>query len=284
MPSSGITREWATRIGALDDAAATLAAQCDADTLRTIARNSNRIADRGDPLLVLPWNAFITAGVDDTPVGQYVDWASWPAWKLVIPSAMPTPHKANLRTAEGYILASVTNACGMWLQICTSAVPFNAHAPTSAPNVISLLGTGAEKSYTFEGLPLGSDPFESIEIWQRGEPTTSAMSGALGPSTGTIASCGPNWIRDSAATWSININSQASSLLIGFLNSDGAAIAGVRRVHGILSGRTDELFFEPPHLTPSEQTQITAGTYTIFTACQFKLFGLSIYESDGWAP
>lgn len=283
MPSDLSTIEYASRFGALDEAASGRGEFVHAHALRELARNGNRLVSKGEYLVQQLWNRL---GSDGEAVGARL-FTPAPRWQRVFLGTR-VPHKRWLPTADLRMRARIDSGEVVLFQFVTGghALRFDIRAGGQSPNVIACTGTGDWALYQSNELVLGvlSD-FEAIEVWATADPTASLMNettyGAPNRDAPTTV-YGNGFVLDTA-TWDVfALNAVIGQHLVQFFNGDDVAITPPMPFSA--SSATELAFDGGQRLTPEQVTACNAPgvTFSIFAVTSVRMGSLVIRERDGW--
>lgn len=227
MPSQLQTFEIASAFGAIDSDAFADERALHAGIVRDVARNANRLRSIGCPMTALDWN--VLDGLGDA--GVFGGHATWPEWSRLF--HIPAPHQPQFRRARVDLTAIVTVDQTVYLQIGTTARPFDPTADlTRSPQIFSVTGTGTWEDYTLTGLPLGTGTLEAFEVGLLGAPVASPASD-VGTNAGTVSHVDRWMMYDDAAIFGQNLLFPAARYWVRFTDPDGAQIGDIRRVLGL---------------------------------------------------
>lgn len=276
MPAAGTRYERAAVHGGMDSTYFSQSNAGNAHMIREVARNSNRIHSVGMPILSLQWRADGDPATDRD--GIMADYVTWPAWQRIFPAPIPCPHQPQLRSAHVDVWANISNGQSVYLQIGTSAKPFNAASThLTEPNVFTMAGAGVMTAYTYSGLPLGPDPIEAIEIGLVGTSGAVADAADIITNSGTVTNVRERYVFDSAATYggTLIAPGRAVGFWIGMFDTNGGYLSFRR----IVSATAFELYIDPP-FTAEEMPLHIGASYTIYVSSQWRMNSLVITEED----
>jgi hypothetical protein len=281
------TPEIASLVGALDDAAFTDGSPVSAYVQRTIAMSANRLRSKGHPLISWAWDIDNAGGAET--VGGMFTWGV-PKWIQILPGPVPVFKKPGLEFADAKLVAKITGTDEMYFQIATSRHPYDPAARTGDANVITVTGDGSPAFDLHgldvtDGLRIAYGNMDTISVYCRGAPTTTAMvTGTYGsPASGTLDQSG-DWVQrdhivDASATWNVSGNTPATGgHAIYFENSAGVKIGPPRTIIKP-DARTTHIYFWP-ELTTEEQRLFNEATYSIVKLPEIQMAGLTIHCAD----
>jgi len=272
--------------GALDSGAVKNGYAGHAHVAREIARGTNRLIAQEDPVLRLMFSADESTA-DSEVRGALQGFATWPYWGRIYWGPLPAPKKRQHNTLEAQVTAKIQDSETCYLQIATSAMPFNPYAALDAPNVLTMTGDGDNDFdvYSITGIPAGTSDVELVDIYISGPLTgTLASEGTYGAhNAGTLDPSSnddgvtQSELFDASASWntpgSTNLGT-AGNYAIVFKDSDGNALVMPRRIIHVASG--DSLVFTP-WLQESEVRMLQHADYEIQELTSWRIADVAIY-------
>lgn len=199
------TIEYPLRYFGLDSAFCAQARPLSPAFLRHLARNSNRMAAQGGPMLNLCWDAREPSGATlERGVYSVIPSKDWQP----IVSPLPAPHNPLARSATLYVYARITNGVRIYLQLTTSRWRFDLTPPIL--RVLTMSGDGTMQRYTLEDVPLGTSDFEPIGAYFKGDENANAANNSAPYSvtlaTGTVTAVGFGYFEDNVSTQATNLS------------------------------------------------------------------------------
>ena len=283
------TRQAASLYGALDSAAASAALSdgtaASAHVLRELARSSNRLAERGGPLLNLIWDASTDGATAETG-GALSGRSTWGWWSRLVPGPIVCPKKGSLTAATLRVHAVVEGTQSINIQIGTAARPFSPAARPGDDNVITCTGDGGTNIDRFEkvAIPLGRGALEPITLDIMGDAKTALASEATfgANNSGTVDFAGTHVITDASSSWNVapaasRLDYQGRHCIAFFHTVSSSLITYPRRVVYVQDG--DNLVISPP-LTAAETQLCTGANYEIRELPTWRIASIAIYTED----
>lgn len=254
--------EAAASYGALDSTAFVDGYPVTAHALRAIARNSNYMITRAEPLFNLNWSY----------TGQHRA-MTFLSWVRILP-AFPVVKRPDLISAEIKLRLTGTTSDIFDVQVATLARPFS--DDTTIISTTSAVGAGDSTtvSLTISDIPMRPGTFEVFEIWIRAQRDSVVTSGGTygtpvsgrydGGTNNAIVLLTAAWVSSFGTPYGPSLSNTGHYLQF----EDGVSpepLVAPRKIVGMInsggpSAFADTLFFDPP-LTQDEFNLVDAYRY-----------------------
>lgn len=273
----------AASYGGLDSLAFVDGGVPSAHILRELARQANRLAVRGHPLLQLIYDS--GGLVTESGEGALVGWG-WPFWVQITPGPITVPKKPGLELGRLHVRSYSRTNEELYIQVVTDRSPFNARAEHGGSSTVRIVGTGAFQWTTLSDIPLDYSDFEHVSIFLRGLPTTTvgvtATNGS--PNVGTVTRIhSTNLLEDSTtpATWNISggtIDWGINGHCVTIENSTAQQLLEARWITRVFTATQLQVFPGWPGGLPTDFA--SGATYRIFEIPRWRIANLALYAQD----
>lgn len=280
-PGSG---ECATQFGALDSDCVSDGDPVNAHVLRTLGRSTSRLVCQSEPLVSFTYDASTDAGYRENSGAREL-FVFYPEWIRVPLGPAIVPKKPTSRYAECSVIASVGNSNNCWLQIATSAQPFDPFLLPTNDHFVDVDGDGTGNYQTFSSvgdIRLGPGEFERVEVWATGAADGAALdTGTYGsPASGVPTLLGPRRLYYSGASWASALGSDVAGAghYIVFATASGTYATRPRR---ITYNETDLIYWDED-LTPGEISFIrnSGASFYIYKITELRIADIALYTKE----
>lgn len=272
--------------GAVNSTVAADGLPVSAQALREIARGGHRIIAQGEPLAQLVWDSS-TDALDGVIPGALSGYGVAGVWQKIYWGPMIVDKRPGLRTATAKVVAKITSAEAIYMQIATRGAPFNRTADIErVGNLITMVGSGSFTAYTKTGIPVDRGPMEGLDIYVQGASTTTLIdTGTYGsPSSGTVDAIAQDTLLHHAATWdtvpaggSTTGTLADGSAFLSFEDASGNYLVSPRRVIGVISAT--QLRFTPS-ISGDDAQMLQGSTFKLRKFSEWRIASISLYTED----